>query len=598
MEFLINGQVAALKKGTSFEFITENRYFTGSDSYTLSITFPLRGCAQNLAIFGNIHRTDVDKGKVLFDCEIRDRGFYKAGSVTIVELNEVEVKTQFLEGRSEQNFDESFDDVYINNLDLGKPYITQSSAITPDLAWQGSEAVALPWCNNASGNIQNDVEFVNGSYKWTAETRGLSWQPFLLVIAKRICDAVGYAYDFTEWEQSSYRYLLICNTLPYAWNMSDYAAALPHWTVAEFFEKLEYFMNCEFDINHKARSISFTFSKTAIENAAPVLLDNVLDEYSTTVSQDENSCEYRESQNLVFRKCDHQMWMYYDCRWFIEEFRNANYIKEYATMNELVADAGYYKVVRNYGRGTLVQQMLYARDVDTYFIFRAYKNVVVSVMKVGSHELKTYDYYLRLQPVNQFGGRIASEEEEASEIELDFVPAYIDLTEDTKGDCLFLSFSDYNEDTANVGDTDFRSEEWQSQLFQPLSVQRLQNGEGVERSQYFDRIYVGFWNGNIPKRGLYPFPITDRVVCFPDMTWKEYDFSLRINSRQKSSGFVTNDINPKQRYTFSFLADRIPNIRSVFHINGKRYLCERLTATFTESGRSQKIQAQFWKIEE
>mgnify|MGYP003335897856 FL=1 len=188
--------------------------------------------------------------------------------------------------------------------------------------------------------------------------------------------------------------------------------------------------------------------------------------------------------------------------------------------------------------------------------------------------------------------------EQASEIELDFVPAYIDLTEDTKGDCLFLSFSDYNEDTANVGDTDFRSEEWQSQLFQPLSVQRLQNGEGVERSQYFDRIYVGFWNGNIPKRGLYPFPITDRVVCFPDMTWKEYDFSLRINSRHKSSGFVTHDINPKQRYTFSFLADRIPNIRSVFHINGKRYLCERLTATFTESGRSQKIQAQFWKIEE
>lgn len=101
MEIIINGQVAALKKGTSFEFITENRYFTGSDSYTLSITFPLRGCAQNLAIFGNIHRTDVDKGKVLFDCEIRDRGFYKAGSVTIVELNEVEVKTQFLEGRSE-----------------------------------------------------------------------------------------------------------------------------------------------------------------------------------------------------------------------------------------------------------------------------------------------------------------------------------------------------------------------------------------------------------------------------------------------------------------------------------------------------------------
>ena len=44
MKIIINGKDAVLKKGTSFEFVAENRSFTGSDSYTLSITFPLRGC--------------------------------------------------------------------------------------------------------------------------------------------------------------------------------------------------------------------------------------------------------------------------------------------------------------------------------------------------------------------------------------------------------------------------------------------------------------------------------------------------------------------------------------------------------------------------
>ena len=46
---------ASMKKNTSFDFIFENRLFTGSDSYTMTITFPLKGCQQNTDIFGHIH---------------------------------------------------------------------------------------------------------------------------------------------------------------------------------------------------------------------------------------------------------------------------------------------------------------------------------------------------------------------------------------------------------------------------------------------------------------------------------------------------------------------------------------------------------------
>ena len=135
MEIRINGKRAMLKKGTSFEYVAENRLFSGSDGYTLSITFPLRHCRENLDIFGHINRMDVIAGKVVFDCEIRDRNFYKFGSITITEINDAEVKTQFLEGRSEQNFDKTFDKVYINELDLGSPPTTSKSAITPLNAW-------------------------------------------------------------------------------------------------------------------------------------------------------------------------------------------------------------------------------------------------------------------------------------------------------------------------------------------------------------------------------------------------------------------------------------------------------------------------------
>ena len=149
MEIRINGKLAMLKKGTSFEYVAENRLFSGSDGYTLSITFPLKHCKTNLDIFGHINRADVIAGKVIFDCEIRDRNFYKFGSITITEINDAEVKTQFLEGRSEQNLDNTFDKVYINELSLGSPKVTNPASLSPSQAWdpvtQQFESVALPW---------------------------------------------------------------------------------------------------------------------------------------------------------------------------------------------------------------------------------------------------------------------------------------------------------------------------------------------------------------------------------------------------------------------------------------------------------------------
>lgn len=178
MQIYINNKLAALKQGTSFEYVSENRLFSGSNGYTLTITFSLKDCPQNQQIFGHINRADVSAGMVVFDCEIRDKSFYKFGCITITEINEAEVKTQFLNGRSELNFDSSFGKVYINELDLGKPATTSPSGVVPAHAWWyvdwSTEAVALPWVNDASGNIQNCATYNGTSYVWHSDTRGLS----------------------------------------------------------------------------------------------------------------------------------------------------------------------------------------------------------------------------------------------------------------------------------------------------------------------------------------------------------------------------------------------------------------------------------------
>ena len=108
------------KKGASFDYIVENRFFTGADSYSLSMSFPLKGCAQNLAIFGHINRKDSNLDKLLLECEIHDRNFHAYGAVNIVEISEAEVKTQFLVGKSVQNYMWDLDDIYINNVRIGQ----------------------------------------------------------------------------------------------------------------------------------------------------------------------------------------------------------------------------------------------------------------------------------------------------------------------------------------------------------------------------------------------------------------------------------------------------------------------------------------------
>ncbi len=67
MILTINGQQAALKKGSSIEYVSENRIFTDADDYSMEIELPLADCPQNLDIFGMITRRAVDTGDILFD---------------------------------------------------------------------------------------------------------------------------------------------------------------------------------------------------------------------------------------------------------------------------------------------------------------------------------------------------------------------------------------------------------------------------------------------------------------------------------------------------------------------------------------------------
>ena len=603
MTILIDRKEAVLKKGTSFDYIMENRFFTGADSYTLSITFPLRGCPQNIEIFGHIYRKDNNLSRLTLDCEIHDRAFHKYGSISIVEISETEVKTQFLEGRSERNFYSDFDSIYINEIPMGSVhdevileythYLRSYDEIQQDSEEQGIGSgegyVCLPWVNNTSGNLQNRMGALQypGSYMYSDGDRDhpakVVGMPYLLTILKKIFTHFGYTYDFSELENSQWRHIIICNALPHVWDISDMQAVLPHWTVTEFLEEVELFINGEFNVDDRGKFVSFSMNSNILSQMRIVKISTVIDEHQIEVTESDQSKNdsYIELRNLAYSECTHQLWKYYSCDWVITQLRKQTWLSYTSMMNTLRPlldctgsyDYSYYK------------RLHYCRAEDTYFVIKYYRSRNINGIV---HK------YLRMQPVNVFGKKTVSDEEGTQEDEMRIVPACIDHTDEYRGDALFIECGTLGSDSE-----DSEPEEDD----QPQAVNTIIAGETDKKDEFFDRLYVAFWDGVVGRTWpLLPVPFIDKVYVNQDSELIESDYSMRLTGLKRPvSRRDSYEIDQNIKFTFKFLVTdgAIPDIRSIFLIHGKKYMAEKITATISaETGMSQLLKMTCYRIVE
>lgn len=593
MVILINGMPAAIKKGSSFEFISENCLFTGADAYSLSITFPLAGCPQNLAIFGHLNRKDNDLNKLLLDCEIHEGSLNMYGAVNIVSITEKEVKTQFLEGRSVSNFSSDLDKVYINELDLGSTH----KLLTGDNKYMGPNVMAyreqierreytgyvyLPWVNNTTGNIQNPVveqgdpyyfsyKYAGGEHDYYPEVCG---QPYLLHVIKRVLDEVGFGFDDSNLEGTWWEDVIVCNTLPLAWEMPELKYVLPHWTVAEFMEQVELFMDAQFVLDKPKNCYHLELNATVRSNMKEVVLDKVVDVHQVDL-KDKNSVKdtFHDQLNVAYADCDHQQWPFYSCDGIEHKLpihRWANITNMKATLDNYLDRVGtlkhdYYK------------QLHYCVSEDTYFVLRCCSiGMIVGQVR----------HYMHYMPVNVFGPHIINKEN--SDIkEMSIVPVCIDHVD--KGDLFFLECGQLGDDT---GAKDPNPD-------QSFAVNTIKSGSSL-KSEYFDKLYVGFWIGNFSfDYPNLPHPIIDKYEVLPNNTVKTWAHTMRLNGNKAYIGRRQKfAVDQSKKFSFTFIADAIPNVQSCFFIHGKKYLAEKITATFSESGMSQKMKMVAYRVEE
>jgi len=583
MQLIIDGKNAVLKKGSSFDYVSENRSFSDADDYTLSITLPLSGCPENLDIFGHVDRMDVNSRHIVLEASIMDRAFSKHGIITVVEVTDVEVKCQFLEGRCVQNFITTFDDQYINELNLGTYPTSLPQDVMPGDIGHGQHYIALPWVNDsADGFINNEIITKNGVLEWADSTKSigkLSYMPYLIYIAKKICEGLGYTYDFSQWEQSDDYYLLVCNTLPASWNVHQIARALPHWTVTEFFEELEKILVCEINIDHKSKHIGMTFCDNMEWAENEVALENIVDSFSSEISYQDTLCKYRGLANLRYVDRGDSTWKYDQCQWLIDLLRSeGKYFMEFEAWDGFVDWAistfgftlGVMFCTQDGYRGKDRGVLVHIKEDDTYQLLRVVPTVYHSI------NYSDDTFIMGWLKVNRFGDVIKQPDSD-NDVELSMLPVLIDETDADHGLSIFLAPSGFDEKE----DLDSNG------IRQPMAFSALLKGQPDADAEYYDKFFLAYWDGHSANQ------TTDSSKILPPCPYVDERFNLNRRYKSYMSGII---VNPLEKMTVSFISTSIPDVRSIFYIRGKRYLCEKITATFTENGMSQLLEGEFYPL--
>ena len=637
MRFLIDNKPAVIAKDTKIDYVSSNLLFADREDFSLAFDLPLRGCKENREIFADVYRKDIDIDTLYYDAEIYAGKFHVSGAITIVEVNDVNIKVQFLSGRSFKNFYVDWDNLFINELNLGS--YTYATNRTPASMWGANDVVALPWVNNTSGNLQNRADNVNGVWQWhttqdddddTEVVSGLSCQLRLYTLVQKICDALQYDFIGDAWaNDAEYYKLYMLNTLPAAWGDAGWATVLPHWSINEFFSELEKLLLGEFDINHKEKTVTFSFSMANEQNAGYVALDNVVDEFSVSVDKDDQS-DYGGTANTGYATCSHELWNFYSCYWYFKKHPNER-VKTYSTLAALVnhletSGPDFGRSVNNAND----TRLLYCEDVHTYFV------LVERIRKPtdARTSLVIYGSGYELRPVNRFGDWITDPDNYNTKEEIRCVPAWLDLAIDIddndndimRGRVLFLDCGStdnvstsglaHHGTPASVAD----AQEWQKEINQAnlFTTQCLINGEAADKSGRFDKIYVGFWYGEPGVFGdKLPAPWVDQFEIESEWNYIDlgnsrhkivgdytvvnsgHDGTLRINNayyRFAPTRDGMTKIDQYKKYEFSFLAEDMPNVRAHFLIRGKWYLCSELHAEVGAHGLSKVMKGTFWRI--
>lgn len=272
----IDGQEVVLSENFELELITENPYFTRNGEYTYDIDIDLRN-AHNRSIYQNINRSDVTKGIKNRKATLMSGALeIISGMEVVLSIENYTAKIQIVAGNSQLNYEGGDTNIRSMLLD-GISMSSQEAVNTLFGNFPEYKVVYPPIVNYTESNgdmsILNNVQ-VGEDISFT-DVENISPQYYLLYVIENLITKLGFTKGVNELEDDPvWSRLFIVN--PY--KDSILQELLPDWTINEFIEQIELFLDCIISIDKVNGRFNIISLNKYFENQDIVYLDNVIDD--------------------------------------------------------------------------------------------------------------------------------------------------------------------------------------------------------------------------------------------------------------------------------------------------------------------------------
>lgn len=272
----IDGQEVVLSENFELELITENPYFTRNGEYTYDIDIDLRD-AHNRSIYQNINRSDVTKGIKNRKATLMSGALeIISGMEVVLSIENYTAKIQIVAGNSQLNYEGG--DTNIRSMLLDGISMSPQEAVNTLFGnFPEYNVVYPPIVNYTESNgdmsILNNVQ-VGEDISFT-DVENISPQYYLLYVIENLITKLGFTKGVNELEDDPvWSRLFIVN--PY--KDSILQELLPDWTINEFIEQIELFLDCIISIDKVNGRFNIISLNKYFENQDIVYLDNVIDD--------------------------------------------------------------------------------------------------------------------------------------------------------------------------------------------------------------------------------------------------------------------------------------------------------------------------------
>lgn len=598
ISLLINGIQVDTPDDFSVDMRFDNPYFKKSEDYSLDIELALDS-PNNHLLFGNIGRIDVSKQKLSFSALmlVNSSTVFK-GKATIIKISNRSVSLQLLGGTSEVNYfssEQMIDELPLAPFYMGIPYkyapdmwlVRENEHKTVFGSVDDADMVMFDQYTIEDKLPKSSVgwcEHLVGSEIYIERAFYIPVQPYLLRMIERVLTSAGYQIGRNDIADSWMRNIYIVNhRRKPGWTYkeengkfkADASIALPHWSFTTFLDELEKFLCVIFIINDNMVDIidlnRFYEGTTEIVYIAD---DCLLEEYEVELNDTANE------KNVTYG--------------------NVGYGMTY-TDKLLKPDASVmaYSDREEYADYKALSEAFNKADSDT-------RNTKVWVDKETGREYIAYtkDNSTSLKPVNVFGNLMRKNSSKV-DVTLNIVPAdtlkrnvsvYFDVS--SIGGGVHLSFPVNQIVTSGINIEEASSDSIQSLIENDETIE----SEAVERNETMEvAISTGnsFVVGHV--QGLdqkYPIPFTDFKneggYELPEMSLSLHDVCNQSIGHRLAQ---LKQLDSGQPYIIRFLANKKPNVRAIYVIHNKRFVCSTISVTYENKGDKFVYEGEFFLYE-